>query len=147
MMSAWDLARSRCMADAGYADNFVFAVTRIPEPTCRGSTASGTGTSCGSAGTRARPSIIYDGEGSEIHVSSPAVDAAMQTCADQVRPMGFIFEPTSFDDIAPAMGVQSAYRTPEGQAVIAEWAACLAAHDVTGAGRGGLAATRRRPEH
>ncbi|KRD43530.1 hypothetical protein ASE38_04695 [Cellulomonas sp. Root930] len=131
MMSAWDLARSRCMADAGYADSFVFAVTRTPEPDLSRQYGIWDRDELRQRGYAGPAFDPYDGEGSEIHVSSPAVDAAMQTCADQVRPRGFIFEPTSFDDVAPAMGVQPAYRTPEGQAVIAEWAACLAAHDVT----------------
>ena len=130
MMSAWDLARSRCMADAGYADNFVFAVTRTAQPdTSRiyGIWDPEDLRQHGYAGPALNPD---DGEGSEIHVSTPAVDAAMQACADQVRPMGFIFEPTSFDDIKPAVGAESAVYTPEGQAVIAEWTACLEAHDV-----------------
>jgi len=132
MMTAWELARSRCMADAGYAENFVFAVTRSPERDVSRPYGIWNRDELRERGYAEEPVDIYDGEGSEIHVSSPAVDAAMQACADQVRPMGFVFEFTSFDDIAPAVGAESAVRTPEGQAVVAEWTACLAAHGVPG---------------
>jgi len=132
MMSAWDLARSRCMAEAGYADRFVFAVTHTAVPDM--STPYGIWDrdalhQRGYAGPTLDP---YAGEGSEIHVSSPAVETAMETCADQVRPMGFIFEPTSFDDLRPAVGVETAGDTAEGKGVVAEWVACLATHGVAG---------------
>ncbi|WP_407342178.1 hypothetical protein [Pengzhenrongella phosphoraccumulans] len=130
MMSAWDLARSRCMADAGYADSFVFAVTRTALRDTSRLYGIWNRDDLRQRGY-AEPALDpYDGEGSEIHVSSPAVEAAMQSCVDQVRPMGFIFEPTSFDDIKPAVGAESAIYRPEGQAVIAEWTACLEAHEV-----------------
>ena len=130
MLSAWDLARSRCMADAGYADNFVFAVTRTVVPDMSTPYGIWDRDALRQRGYGGLPLDPYAGETSKVRVSSPAVDAAMQTCADQVRPMGFDFEPTSFDDIAPAVGAQSAAYTVKGRAVIAEWAACLAAHDV-----------------
>lgn len=130
MGSAWDLARSRCMADAGYADNFVFAVQRSPVPDMSTPYGIWNRDEVRERGYAVPQLDPYDGEGSAIDISSAAVEAAMSSCADQVRPMGFVVEPTSFDDIAPAEGAESAEDTPEGRVVIAEWTACLEAHDV-----------------
>ncbi|GAA3799849.1 hypothetical protein [Cellulomonas soli] len=130
MGSAWDLARSRCMADAGYADNFVFAVQRTALPDMSRPYGIWNSAEVRQRGYAEPQLDPYDGEGSTIDISSAAVEAALDSCNDQVWPMGFIVDPTSFDDSKPAVGAEFAGYTPEGSVVIAEWTACLEAHDV-----------------
>ncbi|WP_066583383.1 hypothetical protein [Cellulomonas timonensis] len=130
MGSAWDLARSQCMADLGYASDFVFAPTRTPPR----DTSLDYGIWNRDDLRRSGYDTAVDDrfEGSSIKTSSPQAETAMQTCMDQVRPMGFIFEPTSFDAVAPAKGVTAATYTSQGQAVVDEWTACLDAAGVAG---------------
>ena len=132
MQTASDLALSRCMADVGFADSIVF-----------GPTAMGDGSSL-NYGVWSRDEVRQYGYAVHVedviewsdppgsmNLSSPQAEAAMFACVDQVDAMGLALRPgpPGDDDARPEAPTESS-QTAEGRAVIAEWTACLVAHDV-----------------